>query len=619
MKQLRIIALLAGLSLFTGLTAQSLRGLTENPVVRNGLNERKLRLKSAQDGEMLALPFFDDFSTGGIFPDPSKWADADAFINNSFAFEPVSVGVATLDAIDSNGEVYGLTTAPTPSDKLTSLPIDLSAYTGGLTLSFFYQAGGRGEVPDPQDSLVLEFYSPVSDSWGKRWSVTSDTASSFIQAVVPVPAAYCQAGFRFRFRNYTSLSAVDVTGGKGALSNADIWNIDYIMLNDAPESQHTSINDISLVEPTRGLMDFYESVPWTHLNDAQEITRNIMNYLVRNLSEGDSTNVGRSYFVRNMRTGIKETYEEYYSNFPPSSIFLRSDPFFAPFTKTDNEKQGNIEVTGYLITPADQVKTNDTARVMLHFGDYYAYDDGTPEFGFGISGESTAGALFASRFRIFRPDTLRAVDMLFNKTREHYNATLNFHLCVWKDAGGTPGDLLYMSEETFTPGLEDGAPGFRRYAIPSGTDLLISDTSVFVGWKQDTEDFLNLGYDVNRNSLSRVYVNISGDWFSPGASLKQGTPMIRVVFGGTETITGTEPLPLESRIRVFPNPASGLLYIECEAERFSYSLHDLNGREVLRGHDSASVSVADLPSGLYLLRIVPERGNATVLKVVVHH
>jgi hypothetical protein len=619
MKGRRIIALLAGLSLFTGLTAQSLRGLTENPVVRKNIAERPYRLKSAQEGELLTLPFFEDFSTGSVFPDPSKWADADAFINNSFGLEPVSVGVATLDAIDSNGEVYGLSTAPTVSDKLTSLPFDLSAYPAGVTLSFFYQAGGLGEVPDPQDSLVLEFYSPATGSWGRQWWVTTDTATPFIQAVVPVAPAYCQSGFRFRFKNYTSLSAVDVTGGKGALSNADVWNIDYIMLNDASESQHTSINDITLVEPTRGLMDFYESVPWSHLNDAQEITRNIMNYLVRNLSEGDSVNVGRSYFVTNLRTGIKETYEEYYSKFPPSSIFMRSDPFFAPFTRTDDEKEGNIAVTGYLITPADQVKSNDTARVVLHFADYYAYDDGTPEFGFGISGESTAGALFATRFRVYRPDTLRGVDMLFNKTREHVNATLNFQLCVWKDAGGVPGDLLYMSEETYTPGLADGMPGFRRYAIPSGTDLLISDTSVFVGWKQETEDFLNLGYDVNRNSLSRVYVNISGDWFSPGASLKQGTPMIRAVFGGEETITGTDPLPVESRFRVFPNPASELLHIEGDTEGVAYSLRDLSGREVLQGRYRESVSVAGLPDGLYLLRLVPDRGTATVVKVVVHH
>jgi len=45
-------------------------------------------------------------------------------------------------------------------------------------------------------------------------------------------------------------------------------------------------------------------------------------------------------------------------------------------------------------------KQNDTASIILNFTDNYAYDDGTPEFGFGIPAPSTEGALlpFASGF-----------------------------------------------------------------------------------------------------------------------------------------------------------------------------------------------------------------------------
>ncbi len=62
--------------------------------------------------------------------------------------------------------------------------------------------------------------------------------------------------------------------------------------------------------------------------------------------------------------------------------------------------------------------------MVMNFRNYYAYDDGTPEYGFGISGESTAGAVLACRFRVYQPDTLRALQMLFNKTRNHANADL---------------------------------------------------------------------------------------------------------------------------------------------------------------------------------------------------
>jgi len=177
-----------------------------------------------------------------------------------------------------------------------------------------------------------------------------------------------------------------------------------------------------------------------------------------------------------------------------------------------------------------------------------------------------------------------------------------------------------MSDETYSPGEADNMPGFQRFAIPGDLDLLISDTSVFVGWKQVSEDFLNLGYDVNRNSLQRVFVNISGDWFNPGSSLKEGTPMMRAVFGGRETITGTDPEHNVADIRVYPNPASGKVFIQSGTSiDFKYSLTDMHGRTLRQEANSESIDVSDLPSGLYMLRIVPAQGTPVIRKLVVRH
>ncbi len=525
---LLLLLLLLLLFLHTPTLAQKLRGLTENPVIREYLSRKPDALKTglpsavraAKAEEMLGLPFFEDFSASRVVPDSSKWADRYAFVNNSFAFEPISAGVATLDAINEYGEIYALSSVATASDSLTSLPFDLSPYAAGpdtVKLSFFYQAGGKGEVPEKVDSLLLDYYNPETDSWQNAWHITTDTFTAFTQVIRPVPESYCRAGFRFRFRNYTSMSPDEVKGGEGALSNVDCWNIDYIMMDAEPYYSHRSINDITLVEPPRELLDFYESVPWKHLNDAQSITRNTLHYVARNLAYGDSVNVGRSYKVHNLKTGAWQYDEVYFAKFPPASLIRRNDPFFVPFTRNDDSEEGALEVVAWLITPADQEQQNDTARTELHFRDYYAYDDGSPEYGFGISGESTAGALLACRYRTYITDTLRAIDLFFNKTRNQVTAGLTFRLGVWKDAGGVPGDLVYLSEETFTPGEWEGKPGFRRYAFPADTNLVITDTSFFAGWKQTTEDFLNLGYDVNRNNLDRVFVNISGDWFNPGS------------------------------------------------------------------------------------------------------
>lgn len=613
------------LQVYAGVSGQEVRGLTENPVIKEYLRNRPAVLKSARAPEMLGLPFFEDFSTSNVVPDPAKWADENAFVNNSFGFEPVSIGVATLDAIDANGEVYSVNNLPVSSDVLTSQPFDLSPYKVSkepVAISFFYQAGGKGEVPEKTDSLMLEFFYVSDSAWIKFWDVSTDTVSEFRHIVRTIPDTFYQAGFQFRFRNITSMSPNEVTGGDGALSNADCWNIDYIMMNTRPAAEHFVIDDITEVDIPRELLDYYESVPWTHLNSAQSITRNSMRFLIRNLNPGDSTNVGRSYYVHDLQTGTKEYYDQLFSKSPPLSLQTWYDPFFAPFTRNDNSAEGALEVVSYLITPAADLKQNDTARLVLNFKNYYAYDDGSPEYGFGISGESTTGALLACRFRTFQEDTLQGLQMLFNKTRNHANSDLGFQLCVWKDEGGLPGQLLYISPETFTPGDELQFGGFNTYMFDEDANLFITDTSFFAGWKQSTEEFLNLGYDVNRNNLARTFVNISGDWFNPGNSLIPGTPMIRAVFGSRQIATGDPDIPGgEKSVELFPNPASDILHIRTNGFTLSHiRMIDLQGRVLLNEDgDRHEIDVTSLPAGMYLLQLGASDGSYVNRKMVIRH
>jgi len=607
----------------SGLFAQSLQGLTENRVIKKRLADQLYTMKSALDEPVLTLPFFEDFSTSSVFPDPDRWADHYAFINTSFASDPVSIGVATLDAIDEKGDVYALTDWPTLSDMLTSHAFDLSPYVqpdDTIRLSFFYQSGGKGEVPEITDSLLLEFYSPAEDHWQVAWYAITDTASPFQQVIIPVPEPYYQNGFRFRFRNYTSISAEDVTGGKGAVSNADYWNIDYIMMNTSPAATHELIPDITLIEPPRNLIDFYESVPWLHLNQAQSLTRNYMQYVFRNLEKGPIENLGRSYYTRNLQTGYTEYSEQFFDLFEAEEIYRINDPFMAPFTRNDDSKEGNIEVGGFLITPEAQFKPNDTAKIVLCFKDYYAYDDGTPEYGFGISGPSTAGALLACRFRVFQPDTLQAIDMLFNKARDNYNDGLKFHLCVWEDEGGEPGELVYLSPEEFTPELGTGMTDFKRYPLNPDAGLVITDTVVYVGWKQDSEEFLNLGYDVNRSNVERVFVNMSGQWNNPGNSIIPGSLMIRAVFGSRDVITGAaEIIKSANEIVLFPNPVSEILSIRAAGITIAHiSVLDMFGHLIMQLNDNPEqIDVSDLPPGVYQVIFLTDQGQKISRKIVV--
>ncbi|MBL7830595.1 MAG: hypothetical protein JNK41_06175, partial [Saprospiraceae bacterium] len=79
--------------------------------------------------DTIDLPFLDDFSYSGPYPDPKLWINDDVFINNTFAIKQPSIGVATFDGTNSGGSPYlggnGI------SDYLTSQQIDLGKYNSG--------------------------------------------------------------------------------------------------------------------------------------------------------------------------------------------------------------------------------------------------------------------------------------------------------------------------------------------------------------------------------------------------------------------------------------------------------------------------------------------------------
>lgn len=619
-------------ALGSDLAAQRVQGLSENPVIKQYLNRQSIHnkqytlYKSAAAETMLTLPFFEDFSVVSVFPDPAKWSDRCAFINTSFDIDPISVGVATLDAIDEFGEVYNISKSPRSSDTLTSKEFDLSSYGfpgDTVRLSFFFQCGGRGETPEFSDSLLLEFYSPVTAQWDRAWDTTLNYKTDFRQVILVVDSVYYKSGFRFRFRNYTSVSPENVFGGEGAVGNADCWNLDYIMMNTRPEIEHISINDITLTEPPRNLLGFYETVPWLHLNSAQELTRNYITYPIRNLNkDGEPKNVGRNYYVKDLNTGITTSFEVIRDPFLPDTLTRMVDMFTAPFVREDDSDEGTLEVVSYLVPDANQFLQNDTSRSFIHFRDYYAFDDGSPEFGFGIAGPSMPGALLAHRFRIFQPDTLRAVDFYFNKTIHEIYEELGFRLCVWKDYAGKPGELLYMSDEIYTPGYAADRPDFKRVFLPASQDLLITDTSLFVGLKQETDQFLNLGYDVSRNNLNRTYVNISGSWFNPENSVIPGTIMIRAVFGAKDLINDVpEIIDPGSDIVLFPNPVSETLHISSSETKINgISVVDMTGRLIHTQQGNCSIlDVSWIPPGIYQVVISTSKNIPVHSKIIVAH
>ncbi len=601
---------------------QEVIGLTENRIIKRYLETHRSAKKSTASSDPLALPFFDDFSTSKVLPDQSLWEDKYAFINSEYPVEPISIGVATLDAIDDLGNVYATDNDITPSDTLTSRPVDLSDYESPgeqVTLSFWYQAGGKGEMPDVKDTLLLEFFSPKDASWTNPvWKAEQWPADTFLQEIISIHDSLYQNGFRFRFRNYTSMSEENFNQGKGALSNVDQWHLDYIQLDSRPAAEHAKINDVAFITPLRSTLKYYESVPWTHIDNVitderlDTIPIFLRNSFERSGPPNDSTTVVRQYYIKDLHKDeyFKEPYpvngitEQFLNN----SIIDRGDRFKPYYNHTD-EDFGWYEVAAYLLN-TNHYKCNDTVRRIEKFMDYYAYDDGTAEYGFGISGESSAGALLAYRFKLYQEDTLSALDFYFNKTRDNFNATKSFKICIWDDNSGLPGDLIYpeyLEESSLLyPDSVKGLNEFTRYPLDT---LLVVSGIIYVGWRQTTNEFLNLGYDINNANKKNILSNLTGEWvpFS-GSPSPEGSLMIRLLFGKKPLTTAIGYDLSEDELTVYPNPASDYIRISNpqlpEFYPLTVKIFDPLGKPVYSAIVSTSeINVSDLHPGLYILRV----------------
>lgn len=606
--------------------AQTVRGLSENPAIKKSLNTLS-SLKSASPVKLESwdfdpdLIFFDDFSyyNETSLPDPNRWTDKCVYINHSYPDSAISIGVATFDAVDAYGNIYAINEQITPSDTLTSDIIDLlPEEENELWFSFYYQIGGKGDPPEETDKLFVEYYSGLSGNWFIVDTIIRDDlheTNLFYQVILPIPDSVKNESFRFRFRNLTSMSEDDARGGEGALSNVDFWHIDYVRIKRGDRAGIESLNDIAITKPLKPSLTKYNLVPWTHFPSAYSVEQREYNTLIFriDLPEIDKITVYRKHYSYDLQNGgphlsHKDGKNEETS--PGISIWL--DNFTSSYpTDVENRSYGHFSKLSYIeATDVPQYTGNDTVLLEEKYTDYYAYDDGTAEYGFGISGQGTINAKFAYRFRLYRRkpdyDTLTAIDIFYNKAQFDYTKNLSFDLCVWKTFKGKPGELIYVSE-TMSPEYEENSWEFKRIYLEN--ELLVADT-IYIGWRQHTSEFLNIGYDISSDTRDEMFVSISDStWFQPNGILG-GSVMIHPVFGHlTITDVKTKNVSNTEILRIIPNPAAD--YIRIEISEISYQnqiidIYNTLGQLVMKGIISSKFQkfdISDLKPGLYIIRL----------------
>lgn len=620
MSHIRKTALISLIFFAFGITAmlaqpgEKLTPLWSNPVLQQ-------KIPAIPSSKLaLSLPFTEDFSSGLFYPDPLRWSDALAYVNFHYGVRPPSVGVATLDALDRLGAVYPTATAfPFPADTLTSQPIALAGYnqSDSVFFSFFYQPEGFGNAPERDDSLLLEFWSEALQTWVHVWSDRGRSLTAFTAAygkewrpvVVEVDSVlFFSPSFRFRFRNFASITDASLPDWGG---NVDMWHLDYIVLNTGRSIIDTLIhNDLAFRDYPKSMLAQYEAMPWNQYlaNAAGEMISSPNDIRIPySAYYYNTTNpVLQSFIIKSITGGTSYTPPPYsFGNLVmPVDTFVLPNPNvpLAGFTfSAPSQPFADFEITAAIspFSASEVIRTNDTVSLYQKFYNYYAYDDGSAEAGYGLSSSNPNSRLQAAlRFNLNVPDTLRAIQICFNQVKDQANKE-RFTLSVWKTDAGNPGDTVYTEEDLF-PVFEPGINWYHTYKLTRPVPV---SGSFWVGWQQKSGTMLNVGYDRNRNAREFLRYNIGNGWDS---SLFVGALMIRPILGDTNEAYVNIPKPKAvSGVRLYPNPAGPVLYVEGSTPGEVFRLEFYNGQgQLLKVTEVAGSTTTDgLPEGFYVVRV----------------
>ena len=74
------------------------------------------------------------------------------------------------------------------------------------------------------------------------------------------------------------------------------------------------------------------------------------------------------------------------------------------------------------------------------------------------------------------------------------------------------------------------------------------------------------------------------------------------------------------RLRIYPNPAIDQVTISTEGNtNYKADLMNQNGKQLWTAHNPTSVSLHNIPAGIYLLRITDTKTNTSIVERIVKH
>ncbi|MDR3681650.1 MAG: T9SS type A sorting domain-containing protein [Flavipsychrobacter sp.] len=569
------------------------------------LSHKKQANRSLMKTTSLSLPFFDDFTGYSLYPDSTKWVDDEVYINNTMCVNPISRGVATMDALNSTGIPYDSFNNYNfrYADSLTSQFIDLSVHSpaDSIYLSFFFQPQGNGFSPVPGDSLMVYMHKNDND-WKLMWVIPGTSLQPFQQVMIPVTdTTMFFNGFQFRFVNI------------GALNYSDaVWNIDYVRLGAGRNMYDTAVNDIAFNQNPTFMLNDYTFMPYRQfmVNPAGERAATFSDDLRNNYTTTQPVTYG--YTATELTTNTPLFVSPLSNTVAPSgttqqltySTYTNTIPLGGLYDKVVYENKCFIQSAG----PADYA-ANDTIVCDQVFDNYLAYDDGSAELSYYLNLSQNFSGTLALEYHLNRPDTMQALAIYFG--RQAPPPTFKqFSIVIYNSLAGVNGnyqDNKIYEQDYITPAYNDSVNDYWVYRLD--TPLALPTGTFYAGILQpDYSDTLYLGLDANRVGGNHAYYNVLGQWNS---SQIQGAIMMRPLLG--QTIPGTAVKEITTGTATtwdaFPNPAHDNIRLKfTDNHNANYIITDIAGRTVKQGitQTGTDIDISNLVAGIYFMRIAVE-------------
>lgn len=601
--------------------------ITEKAIPHFQTNQQSSIARYSAVIDTLSLPLWDDFSYKRSTPDSSTWLYGQhVFVNNGYTYLPPSFNVASLDGFDGNGMAYENDAGNNGiGDSLVSQPIDLSNFTinSNINLSFFWQEGFGGFAPDQQDSLKLSFKN-ADGNWiqvhgfGGNGNIEPTLFSQHFERVND--SSFLHEGFQFKF---------EVSGNLAG--DFDVWNLDYIYLNEGntpvntQDNEYDSYEDRTFSRKASTPFASYYALPLHHLEaDWLEENLHTSDFIYNNLWAGNANNFsfGTEFFSIVYDT-LKP--QNIIDSLDVDGVFLTDLQDTARFTyqvknKTNfinhlmSEKetedsvylnyQFNLGTNDSLFFetingvaqyyPELSFRENDTISTTIPLHDYYAYDDGSAESRIQLNSRNY---LLAQGFEMIGERYLTGIEIYAPNIAQN-SSTQNITLLVWNNLTANTSDVLRAQNVLINESTSINQ--FQRFSFDRPVLL---DGDFFIGYREENDDPISIGFDKNTNSADKLFYNQSGSW-EPNIVL-EGSIMIRPVFEKARiTVSNKNEINNDWDIRAYPNPNKGRLKLTENWDEIS--IYDLQGRLQFQSHkteNQTEIDISQLKNDLYLFKI----------------